>query len=68
MPTSGRGSSINARVAPTDAQHAWHKAIKTELPDDGNVDYLELVLSHYYLGDHDGVGLASVLRAINDRP
>ena len=27
-----------------------------------------LYLSHYYLGDHDGVGLASVLRAINDNP
>ena len=27
-----------------EAQHAWHKAVKTELPDDGNVDYLELVL------------------------
>ncbi len=51
---------------PDDAQRAWQKAIKTELPDDGNVDYLELVLSHYYLGDHDGVGLASVLRAINE--
>lgn len=53
---------------PDDAQHAWQKAIKTELPEDGNVDYLELVLSHYYLGDHDGVGLASVLRAINENP
>ena len=25
-------------------------------------------MSHYYLGDHDGIGLASVLRAINDSP
>ena len=53
---------------PEEAQHAWQKAVKTELPDDGNVDYLELVLSHYYLGDHDGIGLASVLRAINENP
>ena len=53
---------------PDDAQHAWQKAVKTELPDDGGVDYLELVLSHYYMGDHDGIGLASVLRAINENP
>ena len=53
---------------PEEAQHAWQKAIKTELPDDGDVDYLELVLSHYYLGDHEGIGLASVLRAINENP
>ena len=53
---------------PDDAQHAWEKAVKAELPDDGGVDYLELVLSHYYLGDHDGIGLASVLRAINENP
>ncbi len=53
---------------PAEAQQSWQKAVKTELPDDGNVDYLELVLSRYYLGDHDGVGLASVLRAINEDP
>jgi hypothetical protein len=53
---------------PGDAEQAWQKAVKTKLPDDGNVDYLELVLSHYYLGDRDGIGLASVLRAINENP
>jgi hypothetical protein len=53
---------------PADAEQAWQKAVKTQLPDDGNVDYLELVLSHYYLGDRDGIGLASVLRAINEDP
>jgi tetratricopeptide (TPR) repeat protein len=36
--------------------------------DDSGVDYLELVLAHYYLGDHDGVGLGSVLRAIQENP
>jgi hypothetical protein len=51
-----------------EAEQAWRKAAATELPENGNVDYLELVLSHYYLGDHDGVGLASVLRAINEDP
>jgi tetratricopeptide (TPR) repeat protein len=51
-----------------EAEAAWRKAVGAELPQDGNVDYLELVLSHYYLGDHDGVGLASVLRAINEDP
>ena len=63
-----QGLIYQRQARPEDAQHAWQKAIKTELPDDGNVDYLELVLSHYYLGDHDGVGLASVLRAINENP
>jgi hypothetical protein len=51
-----------------EAQAAWRKAVEAELPEDGNVDYLELVLARYYLGDHDGIGLASVLRAINEDP
>lgn len=51
-----------------EAQAAWKRAIEAEIPQDGSVDYLELVLSRYYLGDHDGVGLASVLRAINEDP
>jgi tetratricopeptide (TPR) repeat protein len=51
-----------------EAQEAWGRAVAAEIPQDGSVDYLELVLSRYYLGDHDGVGLASVLRAINEDP
>jgi hypothetical protein len=51
-----------------EAQAAWRQAIEAKLPEDGNVDYLELVLARYYLGDHDGIGLASVLRAINEDP
>jgi len=51
-----------------EAQAAWRQAISVKLPEDGNVDYLELVLSRYYLGDHDGIGLASVLRAIDEDP
>ncbi len=51
-----------------EAQAAWRQAISAKLPEDGNVDYLELVLSRYYLGDHDGIGLASVLRAIDEDP
>lgn len=51
-----------------EAEGAWRRAVKVELPEDGNVDYLELVLSRYYLGDPDGVGLASVLSAIKEDP
>lgn len=51
-----------------EAQAAWRKAVAAEIPQDDKVDYLELVLSHYYLGDHDGTGLASVLRAIQEDP
>jgi hypothetical protein len=51
-----------------EAERHWRRAIESELPQDGSVDYLELVLSRYYLGDHDGVGLASVLRAVNEDP
>lgn len=51
-----------------EAERQWQRAIQQPLPEDGPVDYLELVLARYYLGDHDGVGLASVLRAIKDDP
>lgn len=51
-----------------EAQAAWRRAVETKLPAEGNVDYLELVLSRFYLGDHDGVGLASVLRALDEDP
>lgn len=53
---------------PAEAQAAWARAVEAKLPDDGSVDYLELVLARFYLGDHDGVGLASVLRALDEDP
>lgn len=53
---------------PAEAHAAWRKATTAKLPEDSNVDYLELVLARYYLGDHEGIGLASVLSALDENP
>jgi len=53
---------------PADAERQWRKVIQAELPEEGAVDYLEFVLSHFYLGDREATGLGSVLRAANKEP
>ncbi len=47
-----------------EAEQQWRKAVKAEAPAANSVNYAELVLAHYYLGDHEGTGLASVLHAV----
>ncbi len=54
------------RNQPAEAERQWQKVAMYELPEDGNVDYLELVLAHYYLGDREGIGLGSVLKALQE--
>lgn len=39
----------------------WRQTLNTALPEEGAVDFLELVMAHYYLGDKEGRGLAIVL-------
>jgi len=39
----------------------WRQTLHTALPEEGPVDFLELVMAHYYLGDKEGRGLAIVL-------
>lgn len=43
------------------AEAHWRQTLRTELPQEGPVDFLELVMAHYYLGDKEGRGLAMVL-------
>lgn len=43
------------------AETFWRQALRARLPEEGPVDFLELVLAHYYLGDKEGHGLAIVL-------
>ncbi|HHY54259.1 MAG TPA: hypothetical protein GYA08_02375 [Chloroflexi bacterium] len=43
------------------AEAHWRQTLRTELPEEGPVDFLELVMAHYYLGDKEGRGLAMVL-------
>jgi hypothetical protein len=43
------------------AETHWRQTLHTALPENGPVDFLELVMAHYYLGDKEGRGLAIVL-------
>lgn len=52
----------------TTAARHWQDVTELELPADGAIEYLELVLSYYYLGDRDGIGLGSVLNALRETP
>lgn len=47
------------------ASRHWQKVTQGELPADDEAVFLEYVLSHYYLGDESGVGLAAVLEVLN---
>lgn len=50
------------------AERQWFKVIQTKLPEQGDVDLLELVLAHYFLGDKKGVGLGMTLNTIQEEP
>lgn len=43
------------------AEAHWRQVLRATLPEEGPVDFLELVMAHYYLGDKEGRGLAIVL-------
>lgn len=43
------------------AETHWRQTLRAKLPEEGPVDFLELVLAHFYLGDKEGHGLAIVL-------
>lgn len=52
------------RNHPSEAQNAWRRVTHLELPEEESTGFLELVLAHYYLGDKEGIGLGSVLNAL----
>lgn len=55
------GLAHHRRGEPAAAARLWQQTLHTKLPEEGPVDFLELVLTHYYLGDKEGRGLALVL-------
>ena len=55
------GLAHHRRGEPEAAAQLWQQVLHTKLPEEGPVDFLELVLTHYYLGDKEGRGLAIVL-------
>jgi len=55
------GLAFYRRGEQEQAEQRWRQALRAPLPDEGTVDFLEFVMAHYYLGDKEGRGLASVL-------
>jgi tetratricopeptide (TPR) repeat protein len=55
------GLALYRRGEHEQAEQRWRQALRAPLPDQGPTDFLELVMTHYYLGDKEGRGLASVL-------
>lgn len=44
-----------------EAERHWRQALKTRQSDEGPVELLEYTMAHFYLGDAEGRGLATVL-------
>jgi hypothetical protein len=44
-----------------EAERLWRQVVKTNLTEEENIDLLEYILAHYYLGDHEGIGLGITL-------
>ncbi|GIK75932.1 MAG: hypothetical protein BroJett021_49200 [Chloroflexota bacterium] len=44
-----------------EAERLWRQIAKTDLAEEENIDLLEYVLAHYYLGDREGIGLRITL-------
>ena len=49
-----------------EAREHWHKATQHKAPADGETPLLETVMSHFYLGDKAGAGLAMTLDTLNN--
>jgi tetratricopeptide (TPR) repeat protein len=49
---------------PAEARRQWEGVIKALTPQTDDEQFVELVLSFYYLGDPDGRGLGGVLRSL----
>jgi len=50
-----------------EAEQQWRQLLRTPLPKDEPVDLFEYILTHYYLGDPEGRGLALALDTIREQ-
>lgn len=47
-----------------EAERLWQQVIKTDLGKEKNVDLMEYILSHYFMGDREGIGLGLMLNLL----
>lgn len=58
------GVALKRLGRPEEAQRPWQKVINALTPQTNNEEFAEIVLTFYYLGDPEGRGLGTVLRAL----
>lgn len=49
-----------------EAEREWHKVLQIDSKQSQEPSFSELILTHYYLGDKERIGLSNVLRVIQE--
>ena len=66
QPAFWRGLALHHLGETKEAEQLWKKATEIELDESESAAFLELILSFYYLGDKERLGLELLLRLINE--
>ncbi len=61
------GLAMQRMGSADDAERQWRQLLRAPLPEDEPVDIFEYILTHYYLGDREGRGLALALNTIREQ-
>jgi len=60
------GVALYRLEQPEEAQRQWQKVLKVDPKQSQEPSFSELILTHYYLGDKERMGLGNVLRVIQE--